>query len=188
MKKVIKLTESDLARIVKRVLKEQQSQAPAQGNNQGGTQGGAPGRRYQISDFVDNWALPKDTVIPVANFVKTYRNFTRGLGVQNNSIWAGYDTYMSGTGGKQENAANNALCKVFNNNIIGPSWKKGATDEVQLFYAPPVKFICVGREGYWTGVKFVQINQDDANIIDQGKTEEEPKYNSPENKHLIAQS
>ena len=70
MKKIIKLTESDLARIVKRVLKEQQAAAPAQGTNQ--TQGGTPGRVYQIADFTS--FQPNVRIGPIAEFVTKYKD------------------------------------------------------------------------------------------------------------------
>jgi len=165
MKKVIKLTESDLARIVKRVLKEQQAAAPAQGTNQ--TQGGTPGRRYQIADFT---AFKPGMVITFNDFVTKYRNSVKSVG-ENEYIWLGYDK-LEGDAKKQN------LCSLLNGgkNVVGPVFKQGATEDVVSFYSTPVKFVCQGTSPKYGNIEVKQINQNDANIIDSGKDESEKKY------------
>jgi hypothetical protein len=176
MKKIIKLTESDLARIVKRVLKEQQAAAPAQGTNQ--TQGGTPGRRYQIADFT---AFKPGMVVTFNDFVTKYRNSIKGVG-ENESIFFGYDK-LQGDAKKQN------LCGILNGGktVVGPVFKQGATEDAISFFATPVKFVCQGTSPKYGNIEVRQINQNDANIIDSGKDESEKKYTT-DAPYLITQA
>lgn len=173
MKKVIKLTESDLARIVKRVLKEQQAAAPAQSPSQAQN----VTRRYQIGDFT---AFKPGMVITFNDFVTKYRNSVSSVG-ENETIWFGYDKLEGAA--KKEN-----LCGILNSgkNVVGPQFKQGATEDVVSFYRPPVKFVCQGTSPKYGNIEVKQINQNDANIIDSGKDESEKKYTT-DAPYLISQ-
>ena len=129
MKKVIKLTESDLARIVKRVLREQQSSATT---TQGATSGNTtPGRVYQIADFTK--FQPNQNINTVAKFAETYKNYVKSVG-KTTDVWGQYDMDKKPA----------SLCAVLNNpeNVVTPFIKKDAPQDVQDFLSPPVKFIC----------------------------------------------
>lgn len=170
MKKVIKLTESDLARIVKRVLKEQQSQAPAQGNNQGGTQGGTPGRRYQISDFTFSTYLPTSNGVTFDDFVKQRDNFVGNINNGIKSPFTAYDVYASE---KPINMpmAKEKLCEALTTIVVTPAVEvyKNAKPETLAFQYAPVRAYCVGynkgQGSKVTNIKFKQINQNEASII-----------------------
>ena len=176
MKKIIKLTESDLARIVKRVLREQQAAAPAQGTNQ--TQGGTPGRRYQIADFT---AFKPGMTLPFNDFITKYRNSVKGVG-ENESIWFHYDE-------SNDNEKKQKFCEVLNGGktVVGPVFKQGATEDAISFFATPVKFVCQGTSPKYGNIEVMQINQNDANIIDSGKDESEKKYTT-DAPYLITQA
>lgn len=192
MKKVIKLTESDLARIVKRVLREQQAAAPAQGTTQGGTQGGTPGRRYQIADFT---AFKPGMTIPFNDFVTKYRDSVKSVG-ENETIWFAYDESQADVSNdpnvkkKVLLLKKQKLCALMNSgkNVVSPVFKQGATEDVISFYSTPVKFVCSGSYPNYDGnsIMVKQINQNDASIIDSGKDESEKKYTT-DAPYLIAQ-
>ena len=193
MKKVIKLTESDLARIVKRVLKEQQAAAPAQGTNQ--TQGATPGRRYQIADFVSpTFAVGTKISFDIFNS-KNYRDFMRMVGVDAQQFWANYDTNVDqillAKGDKRANLkAKSELCRAMDETVVMPSIKQDATPDAKSFLHPPVKIVC---DGYFKGVSgdkisqvvVKQINNSDAQKIAGQQTGKKYTTDAP---YLIAQS
>jgi hypothetical protein len=160
MKKVIRLSESDLARIVKRVLKEQQSAPPVDSSLAGSpsyqnqtksvtpNRTTEPTRKYQVSDFVTS-TFAVGAKIPFETFTSdNYRKYMRSLGLTNQQLFDYYDKRLQqGEGFKPQ--AKSELCAVLQNNIVLPSIKNDATQDVKDFMYSPVKIVC---DGYYNGI------------------------------------
>jgi hypothetical protein len=155
MKKVIRLSESDLARIVKRVLKEQQATPPVDASLAGSPSyqkstknTTEPTRKYQVSDFVTP-TFAVGAKIPFETFTSdNYRKYMRSIGITNQQLFDYYDKRLQqGEGFKPQ--AKSELCAVLQNNAVLPSLKNDATQDVKDFMYSPVKIVC---DGYYNGI------------------------------------
>jgi len=181
MKKVIRLTESDLTRIVKRVLKEQQATPPVDASLAGSPSyqkstksTTEPTRKYQVTDFVTP-TFAVGAKIPFETFISdNYRKYVRAIGITNQQLFWHYDEKLKdGEGFKPQ--AKSELCAVLQNNPVLPSIKNDATKDVKDFMYSPVKIVC---DGYYNGIRGEKIfnvvvkpiNSKDATAIAQQQT------------------
>jgi len=156
MKKVIRLTESDLARIVKRVLKEAEKELPVKPD----------GTAYTYADFTDRSLSSRLEMskVPMAYDNKMFNIlFQGGEGVDfknfnvkqfcQNISGGGYDT------------------------LLQPLMKQTQTASIAIH--PPVKYVCDSTQKY---IMLVPINNMDAEqIVRNGGID----YRQENLKHLI---
>lgn len=155
MKKVIRLTESDLARIVKRVLKEAEKELPVKPD----------GSAYTIADFTDRTLNSRVNMTEVPD---KYKNnfFSSIIGKSDGINWQNFQP------------------KQFCDLISGQGYNTLLQPKMIQTYAgiavyPPVKYVCDPT------MKFLElkpINSRDAELIANGGGID---YRQQSTKHLI---
>lgn len=151
MGKVIKLTESDLIRIVKKVLNETVEGLPVRPD----------GRLYSIKDWVDSTGSFKITDLPkLLNRKIGFLNYGES---DDNRLFSALED-MKKTGKVDAKSICASVNKGGASPILYPMPKQGSPSVY-----PPAKYYCLGTTTGDTYLKLKAINQYDAGVIANAK-------------------